>query len=156
MSQLLIVILILAGTIFAYSSGNDEIVSNLKPTDYQEVNQLDDVNMVAIDETISPTGLTLLFENETGTEFTYGEAYILEERIDEEWFEVPIQSGLDYAFVDIGHTLSGNASAESAVDWEWLFGAIDPGEYRIIKEVMDVRAPGDYDTYPLSAEFIIE
>lgn len=112
--------------------------------------------MSIVDESITPTGLTLYFENDTNTEFTYGQAYLLEMKIENEWYEVPIQTDENYAFEDIGYVLPENGSAELTVDWEWLFEELEPGEYRIVKEVLDVIEPGIYETFPMTAEFTIK
>lgn len=39
------------------------------------------------------------------------------------------------------------------VDWTWLYGTLPAGTYRIGKNVMDWRAPGDYDQQIAYAEF---
>jgi hypothetical protein len=41
-------------------------------------------------------------------------------------------------------------------NWEWLYGTLEPGTYRIFKEVMDFRGPGDFDEREYSAEFTVE
>lgn len=115
MIQLLVTILLLLGAL-TISNTTDEVLSGLEPTGYFEINQLDGVNMSAIDETVRPTGLTLLFENETDTEFTYGQEYVLETHIDGNWCQVPIATDVDYAFEDIGYILAPNESAELTVD----------------------------------------
>jgi len=51
--------------------------------------------------------------------------------------------------------LPGKQSQEKNVDWDWLYGSLDEGEYRIIKQFYDFRATGDYDIYYLAAEFLI-
>ena len=42
---------------------------------------------------------------------------------------------------------------EWEVNWEWLYGELPVGKYRIGKQIMDWRAPGDYDTVLYYAEF---
>lgn len=156
MIQLFVIIILFIGGLMTLSVSNHEVLSDLEETSYFEVNELDGVNMMVIDETVSPTGLTLLFENETDTEFTYGEEYLLEMLIEDEWYEVPAPSDEDFAFESIGYLLTENDSEELDVDWEWLFGTLEPGEYRIVKEVLDVIEPGNFEAFPLSAEFTIE
>lgn len=41
------------------------------------------------------------------------------------------------------------------LNWEYLYGRLNDGHYRIVKRVMDYRAPGDYDEYDICAEFDI-
>ena len=42
------------------------------------------------------------------------------------------------------------------VNWEWLYGELPAGEYRIGKEIMNFRGAGDYDTEMLYAGFVID
>ena len=42
------------------------------------------------------------------------------------------------------------------VNWEWLYGELSAGEYRIGKEIMNFRGTGDFDEEIVYAEFIIE
>jgi len=44
---------------------------------------------------------------------------------------------------------------EWKVDWSWLYGSLDTGEYRIVKDILDFRKTGDYDKYYLAAVFLI-
>ena len=41
------------------------------------------------------------------------------------------------------------------IDWNWLYGELPAGKYRIGKEIMDFRGTGDYDTSIYFAEFEI-
>ena len=42
-----------------------------------------------------------------------------------------------------------------AFEWEYLYGSLAPGFYRIVKGFMDVRGAGDYDTQNVSVVFEI-
>lgn len=46
-------------------------------------------------------------------------------------------------------------SGEIIVDWEWLYGKLSAGDYRMVKEALFVRSPGDYDKFPLYAAFTL-
>ena len=50
----------------------------------------------------------------------------------------------------------GQEGYEHDVNWEWLYGALPAGQYRMVKEVMDFRDTGDYDTAEFYIEFVIE
>jgi len=41
------------------------------------------------------------------------------------------------------------------VDWEWLFGTLPYGTYEFTKDIIYSRSPGDFDTYTLSANFVL-
>jgi len=46
-------------------------------------------------------------------------------------------------------------NGEWNIEWDWLYGSLDTGEYRIVKNILDFRSTGDYDQYKLAAEFTI-
>ena len=57
---------------------------------------------------------------------------------------------------EIAWMIPMNDSCEWEVDWEWLYGAIPSGKYRIGKSIMDFRQSGDFDTAVYYAEFEIK
>ena len=56
---------------------------------------------------------------------------------------------------DLGHNLASDETGEWNIEWDWLYGSPDTGEYRIVKDILDFRSRGDYDQYKLAAEFTI-
>ncbi len=44
---------------------------------------------------------------------------------------------------------------EKVINFEWLYGKLEPGRYRIVKTVTDFRGTGDYTNYAYTAEFRI-
>ena len=69
------------------------------------------------------------YDEDAGTEVTYGDAYILQRRIDGEWqdAETVIE---DYGFTAIGHTVACGEEVSNYYKWDWLDGVLEPGEYR--------------------------
>lgn len=105
--------------------------------------------------TVSPTGLTVLFENNSDKRWIYGEYFLLEKKMKGKWYQVPIALEENYGFRDIGYDLDSSDVREWTVDWDWLYGSLDTGEYRIVKDILDFRKAGDYDKHYLTAEFTI-
>ena len=132
-----------------------EDIADWDPTSYETVNNLTGVTMTVEEETVSSTGLTVKFENESNGQCIYGEHFGLEKFSDGKWHQVPVAIDGDYGFEAIGYELSPGDSGAWAVDWQWLYGSLDAGEYRIVKEVLDFRDTGDFDTYYLAAEFTV-
>lgn len=103
---------------------------------------------------VSPEGLTMQFlrngGNPTG-ELQYGEEYWVERLEDRRW--VRLEGDMDWGAVAI--MMDEDGSAAQIVDWQNYYGTLPEGRYRFCKEVMDYRAPGDYDTYEYQAEFEI-
>lgn len=130
-------------------------MSDWTPSTFDAVNNLEGVTMAAKEGTVSPTGLTLQFENKSGKDCIYGDFFLLEKKNSGEWYQVPVAIEGNYGFHSIGYSLTPSGDSEWVVDWEWLYGSMDTGEYRIVKDILDFRGTGDYDTYYLAAEFAI-
>jgi uncharacterized protein YceK len=139
----------------AHSNQSDE-ATDWKPTIYETVNNFDGVTMSAKEGTVSSTGLTVILENNSDKQGIYGEEFWVEKKINGSWYQVPIAIDGNYGFPSIGYDLASSAVKEWSVEWEWLYGSLDPGEYRIVKDILDFRKTGDYDEYFLTAEFTIE
>lgn len=126
-----------------------------QPTTYKIVNNFHGVTMTVKKGTASASKLTVVLENNSGSQCTYGEYYKLEKRINDQWYQVPVTFDGDYGFNSIGYNLFSGDAQEWTVDWNWLYGNLGEGEYRIVKDILDFRGTSDYDTYFLSAEFTI-
>ncbi len=127
--------------------------SDWEPTAYETVNNFDGVTMTVKEGTVSSASLKVVFENNSSSQCTYGEYFCLEKKINGSWYQVPVVIDGDYAFNLIAYEVAGER--EWTIDWEWLYGSLDTGEYRIVKDVLDFRDVGDYDKYYLAAEFTI-
>lgn len=158
---LLILFVCVAFGVIGCSNEKEEQTSALNnreyvPTSHETVNNLDGVTMRVKEGTMSSTGLTVVFENKTDKEIIYGDPYTVEKNMDGKWFEVPDILDGNYGFVDIGYGLGPSSTNEWEVDWEWLYGKLDKGKYRLVKYVSDFRQSGDYDQYYLAVEFEIQ
>ena len=108
-------------------------------------------------KSVTPSGLTVYFrqyDKRDTEELTYGEGYQLERFNGTDWEEVPqiIDNG---AFNDIGYILPSEGESEIEINWEWLYGMLSPGKYRITKTIVDVRKVGNNPLYFLKSEFLI-
>lgn len=124
-------------------------------TPFETVNNFAGVTMTSKEGSITSTQITLIFENNTDKQGIYGDEFFLEQEIDGHWYEVPTVIE-EYGFNDIGYELNPGATEEMTTEWEWLYGKLDAGAYRIIKSVSDYRMPGDFDKYYLAATFTID
>ena len=85
-----------------------------------------------------------------------GTYYVLQKLENEDWVDVEY---LPQEY-DVGWTMEAlKIEKESItvwdVNWEWLYGELPAGEYRIGKEITNFRATGDYDKEMCYAEFVI-
>lgn len=87
---------------------------------------------------ITPTGATAVFlqyDSEITEEISFGEDFKIEVEKDGNWKEADIVVKGAYGFNDIAHLLSIGDMVEAKLDWEWLYGELEPGNYRITKTV---------------------
>jgi len=129
--------------------------TDLEPTIHETVNNFKGVIMSVKGGTASPTSLIIAFRNNSSSQCIYGECFWLEKKINGRWYQVPVVIDGNYAFNSIGHNLASGDYVEWAVDWDWLYGNLHTGEYRIVKDILDFRGSGDYVAYYLAAEFTI-
>lgn len=109
-------------------------------------------------ENVTPTGATIKC-TQSGGEPTgalqTGSWFILETWTQEKgWQEVPCLAEVQWTLE--AWIIQMNGTCEWEVNWEWLYGILSDGKYRIGKEVMDFRGTGDYDNKIYFAEFEIE
>lgn len=108
---------------------------------------------------ITSTGTTIIFNqhyadsSEKG--LIYGDDFVMEQKVNGNWEEVPVVVEGDYGFHDIAYIIKNGDITESELDWEWLYGELEPGEYRIKKSVLDTVESGKNDKYVVCAYFIL-
>ena len=98
------------------------------------------------EDSVSPTGLTVIFENNSDKQVVYSDDFLVEKEIEGNWYQVPIIID-EYGFRDIGYELLPSENEEFTIDWDWLYGNLDTGEYRIVKKLLDFRDTGDFDGF---------
>ena len=117
-------------------------------------------------------GVTLTIDNITSTsasivctqsggaptgELQTGSWYIIENWTQENgWKEVEHVLQGDLAWTMEAWGIRKNSKSEWTVNWEWLYGELPPGKYRIGKEITDFRKSGDYDNSIYFADFVID
>jgi len=145
-------------------NNNDIVVENtqINEIESKEVEELveDTWGITLSTKDITSMGLTLVCTQSGGEptgELNTGSFYTIEKFEDGKWVKV------EYApqEYDIGWTSEAwiipmNDTVEWSVNWEWLYGQLPEGKYRIGKEFMDFRETGDYDTQFCYAEFEVE
>ena len=91
---------------------------------------------------------------ESVSELNTGSFFILEQLTERGWVEVE-QRKLegDLAWTMEAYIVNLNGTTQWDLSWEWLYGELPDGHYRVGKEFMNFRGPGDYDTMMVYAEF---
>ena len=116
---------------------------------------LEGVSMSVQKDSVTAKGAVVTLLNKVDKDYQYGQEYFIQKYEDGRWYQVPYIID-DIGFEDIAYVLEKDSESEFTIDWSWLYGTLEPGEYRIVKDIMDFRDTGDYDVYTLTAEFTIE
>lgn len=122
-----------------------------------EQNEESDWGITLSTENVTPIGMTLVCAQSGGEptgELQCGSAYSLLVYSNGGWSAVPTLPG-EVAWDEIAYLVLANSSVEFELDWEWLYGELPAGTYRIAKDFMDFRGTGDYDMQTYYADFEI-
>ena len=149
---------------FNTSISTEDANRNLPEEPMQEADKgFPDWGLTLSVKNVTLTGLTLVVKQEGGNptgNIMTGEAYYLITLTDETWEmveELPLPEGVDgRGFNSLAYWIEKGETKEFAIDWEWIFGELPGGTYRIVKEFMDFRETGDYDTFDYWVEFEIK
>lgn len=156
--------------------------TDYSPSPYIDLNTLDDIWIEADQESISCSSVRIFIHNTSERDdFFTGLWYCIEEKKGDTWYSLPLQdyggfvpslaieiptaSEISSGFID---GIDYNSKSELAwkrsppnemeFKFEYLYGKLSAGDYRIIIEVMSEKdiPIDDSDKYYLSAPFSIE
>ena len=82
---------------------------------------------------VTPAGATVTIQDSNPEPFVYGEWFVIEQEKDGVWYEVKTKI-TNYGFNEIGWLTDEQGGLTMTVDWEWLYGKLPGGHYRIIKQ----------------------
>ena len=108
---------------------------------------------------VTAKGMTLVIRQEGGVELTgqinTGDPYGIKMREGDTWVEVPLLRE-DIAWNAVAYLVPTGGELEQNLNWSWMYGELEAGEYLLVKSFMDFRATGDYDTFTFSVPFTVE
>ncbi len=109
---------------------------------------------------VTPTSLTMVFshsgEQIEEESLVYGSEYTIEVYKDGKWEALPyLPSEYERAWTAIAYLIPQNGSSEQTVSWEMLYGTLETGRYRVVKEIMYTPRGGKQSTHLYYAEFEI-
>ena len=117
-------------------------------------NNADGISMRVTENT--NTTLTLEIINNTDRDIQYGKKFVLEKKDEETGEWCGVQTVIDdYAFEDIACIANSEKSSLENIDFEWLYGKLEEGTYRVVKELYDYGKNQDNTKYWYSAEFAV-
>lgn len=110
-------------------------------------------------ENVTNTGLTLVCTQSGGKfkgDLQTGSPYFLERFVEEEWLPVGAIPGLEVAWTMEAWGIRPNTVTKWKVNWEFLYGHLEPGTYRMSKQITDFRSAGKYTDKTYYVEFGID
>ena len=120
----------------AQPSDQTDKASAYLPTDIENVS-------IRISD-VSSAGATVTIKDANEEPFLYGEWYSVEKEDGGEWTKVePIID--NYSFTMIGYLTDENGEVEFEINWEWLYGKLPEGSYRLLKSVDDKYISVSFD-----------
>ena len=121
--------------------------------------EVDEWGIILGAEHVTSTGMTLICTQSGGHytgELQTGSPFSLEQEVNGVWLPMDTKSGLlDWAWTMEAWMIRPNDTTKWEVSWEFLYGELGPGVYRMQKEIMNFRSPGDFTEKNYYAEFAI-
>ena len=117
------------------------------------VNSYDGVSMTISADSVTPTGVIADITNENEDTAVFGTKYRIDVYEDGDWYTIDyLPSVISVVWNDVAYEVSG--TFKLPVNWEEYFGALEPGEYRLVKDFFFEKDSGT--DYQASAEFTVE
>ncbi len=110
---------------------------------------VDNVTMSIKEGTLTKTSATVVIEDKNDEKYNYSSWFRIDKKENQEWKEVKAINE-EYAFTDLAYIPDEDGRIEMNTDWGNLYGELETGEYRLVKEVYDNGKKYIY------AEFTIE
>ena len=107
---------------------------------------------------ITPTKATLnihQYNKSVPGEFTFGEEFEMERKQDSKWTKLPIVFKGNYGFHAIAICIAKDDVTTHEYHWEKLYGALEPGDYRMKITIIHESDNGVFEKYPIYAYFLI-
>ena len=127
---------------------------------FQRDSEIPEIGLIAEARNITGKGAVINFRvwdpELAAGQLEYGEDYSMEKLAADEW--IPLEPIIDgWAVNDVAHLIPADPESGGSdwkMAWDWLYGELEPGRYRIIKPVVDFRGTGDYVKYDVRVYFI--
>jgi len=116
---------------------------------------VDGISIIIKEGTLTRSGASIIIVDTTlNEEHTYGESFRIEKKENDKW--VSLDTIIDrYGFDDIGYNVNKDKKLEMNVNWEWLYGKLENGQYRLIKDYGINKNDSYLGNKEIYVEFII-
>ncbi len=116
---------------------------------------LEGVSMHIKEGTLTDSGATVIIRDTSNRKNIYGEYFRIDRKENNEWVELdtaPQENGAAIGFNNIGYMIGETHEREFVIHWEWIYGHLPKGEYRIVK---DTSEAGEGTEHYITTTFIL-
>lgn len=93
---------------------------------------------------VTPAGVTVVIQDDNREPFVYGTWFRIQREKDGVWYEVNTKI-TNYGFDEIGWLTDDQGRLTMTVDWEWLYGKLPGGHYRLLKQAGQQVISAEFD-----------
>lgn len=123
-------------------------------------NRQEEWGVILSTKDVTSSGLTIVCEQTGGvnvSELNTGSYYTIQKLTNTGFVDVEyLSQEYDVAWDAMAYIIGKESITTWEIDWEWLYGNLPVGEYRIGKEIMNFRGAGDFDKEMIYAHFEIK
>lgn len=131
-----------------YVAKNKESLSGICSN---HIDEFDDISMYIKEGTLTNRSVTVIINDNSDRENIYGASYKIEKEENGIWIE--LESKNEMVFNSIGYIVNEDNTLEFDIDWEYFYGKLKNGKYRLLK---DFGESGEGFRNNVSVEFVIE
>ena len=110
---------------------NEKIVISNKLKNNAELNELENVRMDIIDDTLTNTSAKIRITDYTDHKYIYGTEYRIDKKIDNKWYK--LEPKTPQYFNSMAYIPDKNGHLEFDIYWGNTYGKLSKGKYRIVK-----------------------
>jgi len=100
-----------------------------------KVENIDGITMTIKEGTLTNISATIIITDVSGNNNTYGTYYRIDKFENNKWRELDIIYKGNYGWTSIGYLIVEDNKIEMNINWKKLYGELEKGKYRIVKEV---------------------
>lgn len=124
---------------------------NLEDKCMLKFDDLEGVSMIIKKGTLTKSGATVIITDNSNRDNIYGSDYYLQQKENGKW--VNLKTKNDLLFTSIGYHVGEDHILELKVNWEYHYGKLKKGNYRILKSTSE---SGEGTDHYITSEFTIE
>ena len=94
--------------------------------------EIEGLTMTIKDGTLTNTGATIIIKDESELKHVFGEPFYIDKLEGEDW--VTLKPNENVAFNLPAYSVDENDTLELTCNWSYLYGALKPGTYRLVKD----------------------